>query len=179
MLLGRCWSPTRRGQLTGGRSCWPPPPPPPGSRPSSSPATSPHLTTSRSALTAVLWIRITLMWIRIPNFYPDPDPDPDLSFKKGSNPWNSATIGSYSIHFCLTSANWWGSGSGFLFDADADPNPDPGYRILPHFGEGFLGLFWAVFLSPTLIFWRHTVSQNRQFMCFRLITSWFCLCWST
>ncbi len=41
-----------------------------------------------------------------PTFHPDADPDPDPSFKK------SAKIGSYSIHFGLTSANRSGSGSG-------------------------------------------------------------------
>jgi hypothetical protein len=63
----------------------------------------------------VLWIRITLMRIRIglitlmririrffyadPTFHPDADPDldPDPSLKKGSNPWKSAKIGSYSM----------------------------------------------------------------------------------
>ncbi len=43
---------------------------------------------------------ITLMWIRI--LVPD----------KGTNPWKSAQIGSYSIDFGLSSANWCGSGSG-------------------------------------------------------------------
>jgi hypothetical protein len=42
----------------------------------------------------------------------DADPDPDPSFKKGSNHWKSAKIGSYSIHFGLTYENWFGSGSG-------------------------------------------------------------------
>ena len=40
-----------------------------------------------------------------PTFHPDTDPDPDPSLKKGSNPWKSAKIGSYSIHFGLTSAS--------------------------------------------------------------------------
>ncbi len=65
----------------------------------------------------VLWISNTLMpiWIQI----------------LGSNPWKSAKIGSYSIHFGLSSSNWCGSGSwsslshrcgsGFLFDVNADP----------------------------------------------------------
>jgi hypothetical protein len=35
-----------------------------------------------------------------------------LGSKKGSNPWKNAKIGSYSKHFCLTSANWCRSGSG-------------------------------------------------------------------
>ncbi len=63
---------------------------------------------------------------------------------KGSDPWKSAKIGSYSIHSGLSSANWCGSGSGsgsslslwcgsecgsgFIFDADADPDADPGYQ---------------------------------------------------
>ncbi len=126
MLLGRCWSPTRRGQLTGGRSCWPPPPPHPGSRPSSSPATSPHLTTNRSSLTAVLWIRITLMRIRIR--LPDADPDSDFFIWCGSgsdfSPWSGSGSKSFEkglrfrliFHtFWLTSANWCGFGSGFFF----------------------------------------------------------------
>ncbi len=71
------------------------------------------------------------------------DADPDLFFhpdadsqilapNKRSNPWISAKIGSYSIRFCLSSANWCGCGSGsgsslslrcgygfiFVFDAD-------------------------------------------------------------
>ncbi len=37
-----------------------------------------------------------------PTFHPDEDPDLDPSFKKGSNPWKSAKIGSYSKHFGLT-----------------------------------------------------------------------------
>ncbi len=56
-------------------------------------------------------------------FYADPDPtfnldlDPGTGSRswllnKGSNPWKSAKIGSYSIHFVLSSANWCGSGSG-------------------------------------------------------------------
>ncbi len=63
-----------------------------------------------------------------------------LASKKGSKPLKNAKIGSYSIHFGLTSANWCGSGSvpdtaykfwcgnGFLFDADAYPDADPGYQ---------------------------------------------------
>ncbi len=102
----------------------------------------------------VLWIRITLMrilmrirrsgfwflfdadpdWTLHPDVDLDPDPDPDPN--KGSNPWKSAKIGTYSIHFGLSSASWcgsrtgsgsslslWcGSGNFFLFDADADPD---------------------------------------------------------
>ncbi len=69
-------------------------------------------------------------------FHPDVDPDRD------PDPWKSAQICSYFIHFGSSSANWCGSGSGsslslrcgsgFLFDADADPGyqnnaegPDP------------------------------------------------------
>ncbi len=67
----------------------------------------------------------------------DSDPGADPTFwcgfgfrsqhpKKGSNPWKSAQIGSYAIHFGLSSANWYRSGSSFslwcgscfLFDAD-------------------------------------------------------------
>ncbi len=55
---------------------------------------------------------------------------------KGSKPWNSASIGSYSIFdFGLPSSNWCGSWSelSLSFDADADPtfqfyvdsDPDP------------------------------------------------------
>ncbi len=54
---------------------------------------------------------------------------------KGSTPWKSAKIGSYSIHYGFSLANlggsgsvfgsslslWCGSGSGFLFDVDGDP----------------------------------------------------------
>ncbi len=68
-----------------------------------------------------------------PTFHPDVDLDPDPSFQD-SNPWKSAQIGSYSIRFGLSTANWCGSGtslsilcvsgcgcgSWFLFDA-ADP----------------------------------------------------------
>ncbi len=43
----------------------------------------------------------------------------------GSNPWKSAQIGSYSIHFGLASANWCGFRSGFFY---ADPDADPGYQ---------------------------------------------------
>jgi hypothetical protein len=50
-------------------------------------------------------------------FHTDADLDPDPSINKGSNPWKSAKIGSYTIHFGLTSEYWSGSGSGFLFDA--------------------------------------------------------------
>jgi hypothetical protein len=56
-----------------------------------------------------------------PTFHPDADPDPDPD-PRGSNPRKSAKIGSYSLHFGLTFANW--CGSGFLFDADADADPD-------------------------------------------------------
>ncbi len=89
---------------------------------------------------AVLWIRITLMRIRIrlkalmriliQIFYFMRIPIRILLFilmrirtlriqilvwKKGTNPWKSAKIGSYSIHFSLKSANkcGFGSGSGF------------------------------------------------------------------
>ncbi len=34
-----------------------------------------------------------------PTFHPDADPDPDPSLRKGSNPWRSAKIGSYSTRF--------------------------------------------------------------------------------
>ncbi len=79
----------------------------------------------------LMWIRIrlfTLMQIRIQI----------LASKKGSNSWKSAQIGSYSIHFGLSSANWCGSGSisgsslslwcrsGSWFLSDADE--DPGYK---------------------------------------------------
>ncbi len=60
----------------------------------------------------VLWIRITLMRVWILTFHPDADPDPDSSFKKRFKLLKSTKIGSYSIHFGLTSANWCGSGSG-------------------------------------------------------------------
>ncbi len=42
-----------------------------------------------------------------PTFHSDADPDPypDPSFKKGSTPGKNSKIGSYSIHFGLTSAN--------------------------------------------------------------------------
>jgi hypothetical protein len=38
-------------------------------------------------------------------FHPDADPDSDLASKNGLNPRKSSKIGSYSIHFGLTSAN--------------------------------------------------------------------------
>jgi hypothetical protein len=72
-----------------------------------------------------------------PTFHPDADPDPDLSFQiKAQTLEKSAKIGSYSIHFVSSSANWCGlvwceSGSEFLFDADADPDADPGYQNDP------------------------------------------------
>ncbi len=64
------------------------------------------------------------MWIRIQI----------LASNKGSNPWRSAQIDSYFIHFGLSSANWCGCGSAsgssfitlmqlqirFLFNADPD-----------------------------------------------------------
>ncbi len=58
-----------------------------------------------------------------------------LASKKGSNLWKNTKVGSYSIHFGLSSANWCVSrsgsgsslslwcGSGFSFDANADPDP--------------------------------------------------------
>ncbi len=60
---------------------------------------------------------------------------------KGSNPWQSVKICSYSIHFGLPSANLCGSGSGsesslslwcgsgFLFDADADTDVSKRYYL--------------------------------------------------
>jgi hypothetical protein len=103
-----------------------------------------------SSLKAVLWIRITLVWIRIQIFTPMRIRILNFFFTRirirlftliwiwiqilASKPsWKSAQIDSYSIHFGLSSANWCGSGSesnlslwcgsgfGFLFDADADP----------------------------------------------------------
>ncbi len=108
---------------------------------------------------SVLWIRMTLMWIRmrirIPLitlmririlflFEADPAANPDSTFspwcgpgsgsriqilaskKKGSNPLKSAKIGSYSVHFSLTSANWCGGIQliNIYADPDADPDPD-------------------------------------------------------
>jgi hypothetical protein len=57
-----------------------------------------------------------------------------LMWRKGTNPWKNAQIGSYYIHFGLSSANWCRSGSSLLlwcgstsasaswilFDADPD-----------------------------------------------------------
>jgi hypothetical protein len=71
------------------------------------------------------------MRIRIPTFHPDadPDPNPDSSFQnKDSNPWKSAKIGSYSIHFGWSSAK----------DADLDPVPDPAYHSDADLDFGFL-----------------------------------------
>ncbi len=46
-------------------------------------------------------------------FNADADPNPDPSFQiKAQTPWKRAHIGSYSIIFGLSSANWCGSGSG-------------------------------------------------------------------
>jgi len=73
----------------------------------------------RIRITLMMRIRIlpfTLMWIRILlwHFEADPDPgptfhfdaNPDPSFKiKAQNLERSAQIGSYSIHFGLSSAN--------------------------------------------------------------------------
>ncbi len=39
---------------------------------------------------------------------------------KGSKPWKSAQIGSYSINFGLSFANWWGSGSGLSLGCGSD-----------------------------------------------------------
>jgi hypothetical protein len=48
-----------------------------------------------------------------PTFHFDADPDPDSSFQiKTQNLWKNAQIGSYFIHFGLSSANWCGCESG-------------------------------------------------------------------
>jgi hypothetical protein len=48
---------------------------------------------------------------------PDADPDPDPSIKKKAQPLEKVQkIGSYSIHYGLTSA-------------DPDPVPDPAYKF--------------------------------------------------
>ncbi len=73
------------------------------------------------------WIRILLVTLNAdpdpachfdadpdPTFHFDADPDMDPSFAvKVQNLENNAQIGLYSIHFCLSSANCCGSGSGF------------------------------------------------------------------
>jgi hypothetical protein len=48
-----------------------------------------------------------------PTFHPDDDPDldPDPSFQKKAQILECDQIGSYSIHFGLSSAHWCGSGS--------------------------------------------------------------------
>ncbi len=101
----------------------------------------------------VLYFRIPLMRVRMrvpdTDFYLMPIRIRLFTLMRirlqGSNPWKSAQIGSYSIHFALTSADrdrigiqlinlmririkilnfiYGGFGSWFLFDADADPDP--------------------------------------------------------
>ncbi len=101
-----------------------------------------------------------------------------LVSKKGSNSWKSAKIGSYSIHFCLTSANGYGSGSGFgsslfilmririrffLFDADADPDPGYQYDADPSGSESTTLL--CTFKYLVLVVWK---SKETPKTCFPL-----------
>jgi hypothetical protein len=97
-----------------------------------------HETTIRT-LNPVLWIRITLMQIRmlirIPLF--TQMRIRILAVKKGSNPWKSAKISSYSIHFGLTSANRCGSGPGCGFGSTTLLKPTKTWGL--HEEERFLG----------------------------------------
>jgi hypothetical protein len=94
---------------------------------------------------------------------------------KGSNPWEIAHIGSYSIHFGLPSANWCGSSSGsslwlwcgsgyrsgFLFDVDSDfylmrmwIQVTKMMQIQIGFGSGFTTLFRRdTEVAPSILFY--------------------------
>ncbi len=61
-------------------------------------------------------------------------PDQDPSFKKGSNPWKSAKIGSHHMPGILA---W-----HLQIDADPDPVPDPAYKFLCGSGCGS-GFYWC------------------------------------
>ncbi len=73
----------------------------------------------------LMWIRIRIRLIKLQN--------------KGSEPWKSAQIGLYSIHFGLSSANWCGSGSSLLLSCGSgsasswslwcDSDPDPTFQF--------------------------------------------------
>ncbi len=130
-----------------------------------------YLGTEKSYISPLCSTRYILS-VPLPTSVADPhqlnaDPGPDftlmripiriLVLSKGSKPWKSAQIGSYSIHCGLSSANRCGSGSSSslwcgsylvpdpTFQLDADPDPQQWYLRyhIVHWGAR------ALFLSAT------------------------------